>query len=101
MQHHEACSYCYMAVRCGDQTEPPVEYRGPNAAEHFLKAIQEEERKIKVMLANNAAINCHRCEKPLEGASVPTHCHITEKYRGTTTAKSLRSTVAQPTMPAT
>ena len=36
-QHHEACSYSYIVVRCDGQTEPPVEYRGPNAAEHLLK----------------------------------------------------------------
>ena len=46
-QHHEACSYCYIVVRCDGHTELPVEYRGPNAAEHFLEALQEEERKIK------------------------------------------------------
>ena len=34
------------------KNEPPVEYRGPNAAEHFLNALQEEERKIKTVLAN-------------------------------------------------
>ena len=54
-QHNEACSYCYVVVRCDGQTEPPVEYRGPNAAEHFLKALQEEERKIKTVLANPKA----------------------------------------------
>ena len=49
-QHHEACSYCYIVVRCYDQTEPPVEYRGPDAAEHLLKSLQEEERKSRVCL---------------------------------------------------
>ena len=37
-QHHEACSYCYIVVPCDGQTEPPVGYRGPDAAEHFLKS---------------------------------------------------------------
>ena len=55
-QHHEACSYCYVINRCDGQTEPPVEYRGPNTAEHFLKALQEEERKIKTVLANPKAM---------------------------------------------
>ena len=95
-QHHETCSYCYVVVRCDGQAEPPVEYRGHNAAEHFLKAIQDVERKIKVVLANpqvmrmtpedwqvfNAATTCHVCEKPLEGDTVRDHCHITGKYRG-------------------
>ena len=34
-QYHEACSYSYVVVRCDGQTEPPVKYRGPKAAEHF------------------------------------------------------------------
>ena len=81
---------------CDRQTELPVEYRGPNAAEHFLEALQEEERKTKTVLANpnamrmtrmdwrthNSATTCHVCEKPLEGDSARDHCHITGKYRG-------------------
>ena len=95
-QHHEACSYCYIVVRCDGQTEPPVEYRGPNAVEGFLKALKEEERKIKAVLANpkamymtredrqahNRATTCHVCQKLLAGDSVRDHCHITGKYRG-------------------
>ena len=58
-QHHEACSYCYIVVvRCNGQTELPVEYRGPNAAEHFLQTLQEEERKIKTVLANPTPMQC-------------------------------------------
>ena len=36
-QLHDTCSYCYVVVRCDGKTGTPVEYRGPNAAEHFLK----------------------------------------------------------------
>ena len=95
-QHHEACSYCYVVVRCDGKTEAPVEYRGSNAAEHFLRALQEEERGIQKALANpqnmrmtsedweshRTASRCHVCDKPLEGDSVKDHCHITGKYRG-------------------
>ena len=95
-QHHEACSYSYIVVRCECQTEPPVEYRGPNAAEHFLESLQEEESKIKDVLADPKAMRitredwlafrtaetCHVCDKPLEGDSVRDHCHITGEYRG-------------------
>ena len=95
-QHHEACSYCYVKVRCDGQTEAPVEYRGPDAAEHFLRALVSEERGIKDSLANPQAMRmtradwethrtarrCHVCDKPLEGDSVRDHCHITGKYRG-------------------
>ena len=82
-------------VRCDGQTEPPVEYRGPDAAEHFLESLQVEESKIKCVLAEpkamrmtredwlafRAADTCHVCDKPLEGDSVRDHCHITGKYR--------------------
>ena len=66
---------------CDGQTEAPVVYRGSNAAENFLEALQKEERKIKDVLANsqamhmtredwrayNSATTCHICEKPLDG----------------------------------
>ena len=95
-QLHEACSYCYVVVRCDGEAYPPVEYRGPNAAEHFLRAIQVEKCMIKKVLANpkkilmtledkqnhKAATNCHICEKSLNGDSARDHCHITGKYRG-------------------
>ena len=95
-QHHKACSYSFIVVRCDGQTEPPVEYRCPNAAEHFLEALQEEERKIKGVLANPQALRmmrgdwhafrtaetCHVCNKPLKGDAARDHCHITGKYRG-------------------
>ena len=78
------------------QTEPPVKYRGPNAAEQFLESLQEEERKIKGVLADPKAMRmtredwhafhtnetCHVCDKPLEGDSVRDHCHIIGKYWG-------------------
>ena len=100
-QLHETCSYCYVVVRCDGKTETPVEYRGPDAAEHFLRAVQAEERIIKDVLANPEDMrmtledeqnhdavsrngNCHICEKPFAcaGDSVRDHCHITGKYRG-------------------
>ncbi|KAK3800107.1 hypothetical protein RRG08_015073 [Elysia crispata] len=95
-QHHEACSYCYVKVRCDGQTEAPVEYRGRGAVEHFLRALLEEERGIKGVLANPQAVRmtradwethrtarrCHVCDDLLKGDSVRDHCHITGKYRG-------------------
>ena len=78
-QQHEACSYCYVVVRCDRRTKPPVVYRGPNTAEHFLEALQEEEDEIKEVLGNprpmqmtqdhwhayNSATTCHVCEESL------------------------------------
>ena len=102
-QQHEACCYSYIVVRCDGQTEKPVKYRGPNAAEHFLQALQEEEQKIKGVMANpkamrmtredwrayNTATLCHVCDKPLEGDSLAT------------TATSQGGSEVQHTMPAT
>ncbi|KAK3791050.1 hypothetical protein RRG08_010454 [Elysia crispata] len=95
-EHHEACSYCYVKVRCDGQTEAPVEYRGRGAAEHFLRALVSEERGIKKALSNPQAMRmtradwethrtarrCHVCDGLLEGDSVRDLCHITGKYRG-------------------
>ena len=78
-QHHEVCGFSYIVVRYDGQTEPPVVYRGPNAAQRFLDAMQEEERKIIEVLSNpktmimnfrdrqahKAAKECHVCNKPL------------------------------------
>ena len=95
-QHHEACSYCYVVVRCDGKTEAPAQYRGPNAAEHFLRALQVEESRIQKVLAkpqamrmtradweiHRTASRCHVCDGLLKGDSVKDHCHITGKYRG-------------------
>ena len=36
--YHEACGYSFIVLRCDGETKPPVVYRGPNAANHFLKS---------------------------------------------------------------
>ena len=74
-QHHEACSYSYIVVRCDGQTEQSLEYRGSNAAEHLFKSLQEEESKFQGVLADPKAMRMtredwlasHLCDKPLEG----------------------------------
>lgn len=95
-QQHEACSCSYIVMRCDSQTGAPVEYRGLGAAEHFLKALQEEAYKIKGKLADpqamrmtreylrthNAATTCRICLQDLAGDSARDHCDITGKYRG-------------------
>ena len=113
-QHHEACSYCYIVVQYDGKTDPPVEYRGPNAAKHSLNALQEEERKIKIVQANpkpmhmtrddwrayKSATTCHVCQKLLDGDSVRDHCHITGKYRGAAhNACNLKLRLNQKTTP--
>ena len=95
-QHHETCGYSFIVVRCDGRTNPPMRYRGPNAADHFLRTVQGEESKIKEVLSKprslkmtpedweafKTATSCHVCEKPLEQDKDRDHCHITGKYRG-------------------
>ena len=50
-QHHEGCSYCYIVVRCDGHTYPPVQYRGPDAAEHDLRIMVKEQARIHTSLA--------------------------------------------------
>ena len=83
-------------MRCDGQTELLVEYRGPNAAEYLLNLLQEEESKIKGVLADPKAMRmtredclafhtaetCHVCDKPLDGDSMRDNCHITCEYQG-------------------
>ena len=95
-EQHEACGYGYTVVRCDGHTEPPVVYRGPDVAKHFLEALQKKERRIKEVLSHpkplrmtledcdthRNSVDCHVCGKPLKKDSVRDHCHITGKYRG-------------------
>ena len=95
-QHHEACGYSYMVVRCDGKTSPSRGYRGPDTMERLLESLQEEERKIKATLANpqamrmtpedrrihNNSTHCHVRTEPLARDSVRDHCHVTGKYRG-------------------
>ena len=70
-QHHEACSYCYVVVRCDGKTEAPAEYRGPNAVEHFLRALQEEERGIQEVLAKPQDMRMSRLGEPKDCEQMP------------------------------
>ena len=46
-QKHEASSYGYQVISANPQyTKSPVIYRGPNVIEHFISALQEEEKQI-------------------------------------------------------
>ena len=101
-QHHEACSYCYVKVRCDGQTEAPVEYRGPDAAEHFLRALQEEERGIKGKLANPQAMRMTHADWETHRSRADAMC-VTTSWKETlsgTTATSPVSTEEPPTAPA-
>ena len=54
--------------------QTPVEYRGPDAAEHFLRAIQEEERIIKDVLANPEVMRM--TPEDILNHDAATACHI-------------------------
>ena len=73
-QHHEACGYSYVVIRCDGETSPPTVYRGPDTMERFLKSLQEEERKIKATLANPQAMRMTPEDRRTHNNS--THCHV-------------------------
>ena len=99
--HHEACGYSFIVVRCDGKTKPPVVYRGPNAANHFLTTLQKEEEESLSELENpkemimtdddkasfRTATHCHICNKPpynkekCEYHKVRDHCHITGTFK--------------------
>ena len=66
--HQEAggFSYMYIVVRYDGQTKPPVVYRGPNAAEHLLECLQQEEDKIKMIIQTRTHLddNARQSRKP-------------------------------------
>lgn len=63
---------------CDGRADPPIVYRVPDATETLLKALQNEESNINVVLGkprtmnmtpedwkdHKTAINCHVCKKP-------------------------------------
>jgi len=74
----------------------PVLYRGPDAAEHFLKNLLNEEARIANILSKvegmnmtptdvdnyNSSNQCYLCHKTLTLTKVRDHCHICGVYRG-------------------
>ena len=94
-QSHIPCGFAYKVVSVNpDYTKETVVYRGENAADKFLDALQDEYNTITKIKAEvkpmtdldedkfRSAKMCHICRKPLEKDKVRYHCHITGKYRG-------------------
>ena len=66
-------------MRSDGETKKPVLYRGPDAAEHFLKALQKEADAVIKFLSNPKPVKltsedrkkykeasmCHVCDEPL------------------------------------
>lgn len=82
VQKQVACGFCYIVVKSDGTTFPPVEYRGENAAKHFVKSIVQAEQQIKkidpmplIMTEqdeknfHNATV-CHICCKPFENENI-------------------------------
>jgi hypothetical protein len=90
------CGYCYVVVRSDGEAAPPVLYRGENAAEHFMAALQRELETINDVFNNPKkmamtqedrkaflkAVDCHVCGGPFDRDRVRDHCHLTGRYRG-------------------
>ncbi|XP_039297939.1 uncharacterized protein LOC120354636 [Nilaparvata lugens] len=108
IQRHTAMNYCLYFVRDENLLpswltmtnlipQEPIVYRGPDAAEHFIKTLTMHARdmdeainhhQIKMLplferkkARQNAATNCEACKKPFNGEKVYDHCHITGVYQ--------------------
>lgn len=96
---YEACGYGYQVV-CDDErySKPPVIYRGPNASQHLLERLFEEEVKIKKNLDKieplqmttederifQVSTHCHICNESFTSTSVKVrdHSHLSGRFRG-------------------
>ena len=98
-QVHILCSFAYKVVSSVDPnfSRPLVMYRGENAAEKFVRDLQQEGRQLfdeyiatpKSMLliatelqSFNSGTTYHICTKPLGDNKVRGRCHIVGSYRG-------------------
>ena len=62
--HHLICSFCYI-IYSDDTHSDPVQYRGPNAASTFLKAMLYEYSRIQNTLPTLDQDICPLCEEPI------------------------------------
>ena len=92
-QEHIPCTFAYKVVSSVEPnfSRPLVMYRGENAAENFVRDLQQEATQLfgeyiatpKPMLLTatesrtfNNVTTCHICTKPLGDDNVRDHCHI-------------------------
>ena len=90
-QEHVPCSFD------PNFTRPLAMYRGENAAEKFVRDLQQEAQKMfdeyiatpkptlltaTELRSFNNATTCYICTKPLGDDKVRDHCHIVGSYRG-------------------
>lgn len=83
---YEACGYGYQVV-CEDErySKPPVIYRGPNATQHLLKRLFEEEEKIRKILDKIEPLQMTPEDERI--FQVSTHCHICNESFTSTSIK--------------
>ena len=98
-QEHVPCSFAYKLVSIvdPDYSRPLVMYRGENAAEKFVRDLQQEAKQLfdeyivtpnpmlftaTDLLSFRSADTCYICAKQLGDDKVRDHCHITGSYRG-------------------
>ncbi|XP_031550573.1 uncharacterized protein LOC116288002 [Actinia tenebrosa] len=81
---HEICSYGYIVVRHDGKADAPVIYRGKNAANKFLEALQDEEEKgEKPGKPSTHCIHCHkRLVEDFYMDKVLDYCSVTGAYVG-------------------
>ena len=96
-QKHQACGFSYVIVSNSlEYCKLPVLYRGEDAAEKLLEALQREEERIHTLMKEivpmqltpleeqefQEATHCHICREDLGTDRVRDHCHLTGKFRG-------------------
>ena len=74
---HDVSSYCYIIVRCDGKVGKPKVYRGPNAAEHFLKSLEKSTEKINKVFENPKPMIMTPADE--ENHKNATQCHICNK----------------------
>ena len=75
------CSFAYKIVSSVEPnlSKPLVVHRGDDAAEMFVRRLQEEAVWLHSF---HTAINCHRCNQPLGVDKVRDHCHVVGELSG-------------------
>lgn len=96
---HVPCAYSYVVVSThSEYTKKPVVYRGPNAVEHFIKALLKEQEDILDVLYRYLPLKmtendwdvflnsdiCHICGKKVKEGDlrVRDHEHTSSRFRG-------------------
>ena len=95
VNNHQICSYAFIIVRSDGEHSVPELYRGPDAAQHFLKRMMQIRNrlsnKLNLSVINmtpedeekfRVATHCWICRNKLTDETVRDHDHISGRFRG-------------------